>query len=234
MEDKFIDIVNYTKNTNDHYNSSGFSFYLYGLIKMIKPITVIELGTGVGTMCFLAAQGCKENNIGKVITVDNGVDETQSNFNLEVDFNNLKTKFELDNFLELRNIKLDLNNLNELCDIDEVSILFNDISCAPHYFLTILKWLLPRVKNECYFIIDRGATFWPNYCVVELVIPQLNQGKIPKILFNLIDNDDEFEKLIKKYKFSIQHVIKSVDENDNQDSFTIVKIEDNDVGYRMI
>jgi hypothetical protein len=231
---QFINIAEYSKLTDFHYGTGGFSFYMYGLIKMIKPKIVLELGTGVGTTCFLAAHGCKENGVGKVITVDNGIDESQSKFNLDVDFNSLKTKFELDNFLELRNIKLDLNNLNELCDIDEVSILFNDISCAPHHFLTILKWLLPRVKNECYFIIDRGATFWPNYCVVELVIPQLNQGKVPKILSELINNTDEFEKLIKKYKFSIQHVIKSVDENDSQDSFTIVKIEDNDVGYRMI
>jgi len=231
---KFINIAEYSKSTDAHYGTGGFSFYLYGLIKMTRPALVLELGTGVGTTCFLAAQGCKENNKGKVITVDSGIDEPQSNFNLNTDFINLKEKFELDNFLELRNLEINLNDLAELNDIDEVSILFNDISCAPHHFLTILKWLLPRINKECYFIIDRGATFWPNYCVVELMVPQLNQGKIPKILFDMIDDKSEFERLIKKYKFSIHHVLKDTDVGDDQDSFTIVKIEDNDIGYRMI
>ena len=115
-----------------------------------------------------------------------------------------------------------------------MTILFNDINTSPHYFLTILSWLLPRIKNECYFIIDKGATYWPNYCIVELVVPQLNQGKLPKVLVDLLDNKQEFEELIKKYKFSIQHVIKNVDHGDTQDSFTVIKIEDNNVGYRMI
>jgi hypothetical protein len=229
-----VNIFEYVNSTGSHYGTSGFSFYLYGLIKMIKPTLVLELGTGVGTTCFLAAHGCKENNKGIVVTIDNGIDQPLSNFNLNTDFNNLKTKFELGNFLELRNIELDLKDLSGLNDIKEVTIMFNDINAGPHYFLTILSWLLPRIKNECYFIIDKGATYWPNYCIVELVVPQLNQGKIPKVLIDLLDNKQEFEELIKKYKFSIHHVIKNVEPGDTQDSFTVIKIEDNNVGYRMI
>jgi hypothetical protein len=229
-----INIVDYANLTGSHYGTSGFSFYLYGLIKMIKPTLVLELGTGVGTTCFLAAHGCKENNKGIVITVDSGVDEPQSNFNLKTDFNNLKTKFELGNFLELRNIELDLKDLSALDDIKEVTILFNDIDASPHYFLTILSWLLPRIKNECYFIIDKGATYWPNYCVIELTLEQLNKGKIPEILLSLTDNQEHIKKLIQKFKFSVQHILKNVDDGDTQDSFSVVKIEINNIGYRMI
>jgi hypothetical protein len=231
---QFNNIINYTKSTDSHYSTGGFSFYLYGLIKMIKPQTVIELGTGVGTTCFLAAQGCKENNKGKVITVDSGADKTASNFNVSKDFNNLKTQFELDNFLELRNLTLNLKDLTPLDDISEVSILFNDIDCSPHYFLTLLQWILPRVKNECYFIIDRGATYWPNYCAIELTLPQLNQGKVPDILLSMVNDGLKFEKLIRRFKFSVQYVLKDVEEDNTQDSFAVIKIEDNNIGYRMI
>ena len=52
--DKFIDVVSYTKNTDDHYGTGGFAFYLYGLIKMIKPDVLVKGGdyegkTVVGT-----------------------------------------------------------------------------------------------------------------------------------------------------------------------------------------
>ena len=231
---KFFEIADYSKNTDPHYGTSGFSFYLYGLIKMIKPYTVIELGTGVGTTCFLAAQACKENNKGKVITIDSGVDETQSNFNIDRDFYNLRNQFELNEFLELRNFRLDFNNLNKLNDIEEVNILFNDIDCGPHNFLTLLNWILPRVNTECYYIIDRGATYWPNYCVIELTLEQLNKGKIPDVLLGLAEDQEYLRKLIQKFKFSVQHVLKNVDDCDTQDSFSVVKIEINNIGYRMI
>ena len=201
---------------------------------MIKPTTVVELGTGVGTTCFLAAQACKENNKGKVITVDNGGDIRDSNFDINTDFPLLQKQFELDTVLELRKLTLDFKDLSVLNDIEEVGILFNDIDCSPHYFLTLLRWVLPRVKQECYFIIDRGATYWPNYCVVELTIPQLNQGRIPDILLSLVDEPKTFEALVNRFKFSVQYVLKDVVPGDTQDSFAVIKIETNNIGYRMM
>lgn len=232
--DKFIDVVSYTKNTDDHYGTGGFAFYLYGLIKMIKPLSVIELGTGVGTTCFLSAQACKENNKGKVITIDNGQDYHLNNYNIDYDFNNHVDNFELSNFIELRKTNLNLANLEILNDIEQVDILFNDIDCSPHYVLTLLTWLLPRINTEGYLIVDRASTHWPTYCAIELVLTHLNQGKIPKIMLELIDNRQEFKDLIQNFKFSVQHVLKEVEHGDDQDSFAIIKIEENNIGYRMI
>jgi SAM-dependent methyltransferase len=232
--DKFIDIVTYAKSTDHHYNTSGFSFYFYGLIKMLKPETVLELGAGVGTTSFLAAQACKENNYGKVITVDNGKDTIYSNFKIPEDFKKLQNTFHLDNFLELRILDLNLNTLSGLEDIKNVNIVFNDIDCGPHYFLTLLSWLLPRIDKECYFIIDQGATYWPNYCAIELTLPILNQGKIPNILLNLIEDKEQFKHLLEKFKFSVQHILKDETSDSLQDSFSVIKIEENNIGYRMI
>lgn len=232
--DNFNKIINYTKDTDSHYNTSGFSFYLYGLIKMIKPKSIVELGTGLGTTSFLAAQACKENNKGKVITVDNSQDTIYNKFRLPNDFTKLQTEFKLEHFLEFRNINLDLNTLQGLEDIQTVDILFNDIDCGPHYFLTILNWILPRVNKECYFIIDQGATYWPNYCAIELTLPILNQGKIPDILLSIIDDREQFKSLLEKFKFSVHHILKDETNDTLQDSFSIIKIEENNIGYRMI
>lgn len=230
----FDKIIKHTRGTDSHYNTSGFSFYLYGLIKMIKPTSVVELGTGVGTTSFLAAQACKENNKGKVITVDNGQDTVYSKFSLPSDFVKLQSEFELDNFLEFRNLNLNLHTLEGLEDIRTVDILFNDIDCGPHYFLTLLKWILPRVNKECYFIIDQGATYWPNYCAIELTLPILNQGKMPSILLDIVDDKEEFKNLLEKFKFSVQHILKDETDDNLQDSFSVIKIEENNIGYRMI
>lgn len=232
--DKFFEVVDYTRNTDGHYGTSGFSFYLYGLIKMIKPTTVVELGTGVGTTCFLAAQACKENNKGSIITIDNGQDYKFSNFDIDYNFFDLVNSFNLNNFIELRKVELDLKDLTILNDIDQVDIMFNDIECSPHHVLTTLNWLLPRVNKECYFIIDRAATYWPTYCVIELLLDNLNRGKIPKILLDVLDDKTEFKELIQNFKFSVQYVLKDVESGDEQDSFAIIKIEENNIGYRMI
>lgn len=232
--DQFFNIAKYSRSTNEHYGTSDFAFYLYGLIKMVKPSMVIELGTGVGTTCFLAAQACKENNKGKIITVDNGQDYQHSHFDIDYDFDKNARDFDLHDFLELRKIDLDLKNLEIFNDIKQVDILFNDISCAPHHVLTLLSWILPRVNEECYFIIDRGATHWPTYCSIELILNQLNQGKIPKILMDLVYDKLHFKQLVQNFKFSVQYILKNVEPSDDQDSFAIIKIEENNIGYRMI
>jgi len=45
-QDDFSNIVDYVRDTGKAYWTEGFSFYLYGLIKMIKPKMVVEFGTG--------------------------------------------------------------------------------------------------------------------------------------------------------------------------------------------
>ena len=142
-------------------------------------------------------------------------------------YNNKKLKL-ISAFLASLSI---IDNLTSLNHLDEVNIVFNDIDCSPYYFFAILKWLIPRTKTASYFIIDRGATYWPNYCAMELSIEQLNSGKIPKVLYDIIDNKPQFQELIKRFKFSTQYVLKTVNQGSDQDSFAILKIEDCNVGY---
>jgi hypothetical protein len=229
-QDDFSNIVDYVRDTGKAYWTEGFSFYLYGLIKMIKPKMVVEFGTGYGTTCFLAAQACKENNFGKVISIDDGSDWNE-NCKYQDFLSEKISEYRLSNFLNIENYKINFNNLASLNHLDEVNIVFNDIDCSPYCFFAILKWLIPRTKTASYFIIDRGATYWPNYCAMELSIEQLNSGKIPKVLYDIIDNKPQFQELIKRFKFSTQYVLKTVNQGSDQDSFAVLKIEDYNIGY---
>ena len=106
-------------------------------------------------------------------------------------------------------------------------MIFNDINAQPRYFFSILNFLLPRVNKEAYFFIDRGATFWPSFCAIELTIDKLNYGKIPRSMYQFIENPEFFENLLKKYKFSVQYIKK--DASSDQDSFAVIKIEEYDI-----
>lgn len=224
--DDFIKICQFVKNIGHIYESGDFAFYLYGLIKMIKPKMVVELGTGYGATAFLAAQACKENGHGKVVTVDDG-SQWPEKFSYDGFLAEKIKAFKLDKTLEWRKTAVDMLTLKELQDISEVNVIFNDINCHPEYFLSILSWLLPRVRKEAYFFIDRGATFWANYCIVELTLDKLNQGKIPASLYKFYEKPEELEALVRKFKFSVQYVKKAV--KNDQDSFALVKIEEIDV-----
>lgn len=223
-------INKYVKEYGKYHGTEGFSYYLYGLIKMIKPENIIELGTGYGVTAFMAAQACKENNFGKVITIDDG-SHYQENFNYNNFIQDKINIFNLENYIEYKNIKLNLEEFNQLNDIKNVDIIFNDIDCNPIYFVSVLKWLLPRLKEHTYFFIDRGATYWPNYCMIELILNELNKGKIPTILY---ENDELLfssqKNIVRKYKFFSHYVKKNI--NDKvQDSFALIKIEKNNISY---
>jgi len=50
-------------------------------------------------------------------------------------------------------------------------------------------------------------------------------------LYDIIDNKPQFQELIKRFKFSTQYVLKTVNQGSDQDSFAILKIEDYNIGY---
>jgi hypothetical protein len=227
-KDTFISVSQYVKSVGHIYETQGFAFYLYGLIKMIKPSTILELGTGHGATAFLAAQACKENNQGKTISLDDG-SQWPEDFDYATFMNQKISEFELNAYLDFRKVNLDLTTLAQLNDLKEVNIIFNDINAQPRYFFSILTWLLPRINKEAYFFIDRGATFWPNFCAIELTLEKLNLGKIPRSLYEFVAEEDKksFFELVKKYKFSVQYVKKNT--QTDQDSFALIKIEEYDI-----
>ena len=118
-------------------------------------------------------------------------------------------------------------HIEDLKELKEINIIFNDINAQPRYFFSVLNFLLPRVNKEAYFFIDRGATFWPSFCAIELTIDKLNYGKIPRSMYQFIENPEFFENLLKKYKFSVQYIKK--DTSSDQDSFAVIKIEEFDI-----
>lgn len=226
IKEDFLNIIDHVKTTGHIYGTEDFAFYFYGLIKMIKPKVILELGTGYGATAFLAAHACKENGQGKIISFDDG-SQWQENIPYEKFINEKIKEFNLTDYIDFKKTTLDLDRFDEIKHLEEVNVVFNDINAQPRYFFSMLNFLLPRINKEAYFFIDRGATFWPSFCAIELTLEKLNYGKIPRSLYHFIDDKEKFEQLIKKYKFSVQYVRKA--SKSDQDSFALIKIEEYDI-----
>jgi Methyltransferase domain len=54
------------------YGSEDQALFLYSLIKMYGPRTVVELGTGLGVSTFWIAQALRENGSGHLLSLDDG------------------------------------------------------------------------------------------------------------------------------------------------------------------
>lgn len=220
-------VISHVKEVGEVYNTNGFAFYFYGLMKMIKPKVILELGTGYGATSFFAAQACKENGYGKVITYDDG-SNWEEPINYDSYINNKIAELNIEDHIDFRKEKINLINLDEkLKSLEEVTVIFNDINVQPVYFFSLFAYLLQRTNRESYLIIDRAATFWPTYCALELTLDKLNYGKIPKFMYQFIDDIDTFKDRLDKHKYSVQYIRKNT--TTDQDSFAVVKIEEYDI-----
>jgi hypothetical protein len=62
----------WNRMSGEHYGSEDQSIFFYSYVKMQRPKTVLELGTGLGHTALWVAQALKENDRGHIWTVDNG------------------------------------------------------------------------------------------------------------------------------------------------------------------
>ena len=70
--ERFLKLKQFTDSVGPIYGTEDFGVYFYSVIKMMKPKSILELGTGLGTTMLWAAQALDENNQGKIYTIDDG------------------------------------------------------------------------------------------------------------------------------------------------------------------
>jgi hypothetical protein len=223
-----IKLLEYFSRYDYQYNTAGFAYYLYGLSKMIRPKVYIDLGTGYGITSFMVAQAMKENNIGTVYTFDN-TSQWDENEDYEKFIKDKIKKFDLTDQIKFKKTSIDFLKMKEVNNIKNIDIIFNDINSEPIYFFSLFPWIMERINETCYYFIDGAATFYKAYSVLELSMKELNKGKVPINMLPYIKDINVFESLIKKYKFTLLHIIKNT--SHHQNSVSLIKIEKNNIGY---
>src|SRR6056300_582195 len=68
----FSELKQYTDSIGSIYGTEDFAIYLYSIVKMMKPQTVVELGTGLGSVALWTALALEENKSGVIHTIDDG------------------------------------------------------------------------------------------------------------------------------------------------------------------
>lgn len=234
MYSTFSRLKEFTDSVGVVYGTEDFSIYLYSLVKMVKPNVVLELGTGLGCTMSWMALALKENQKGILHTVDNGSEwhtinqicENKPEFH-RVDYQeyiyNLIDKFELDQQIKFYNQKISHFGINN------IDILFSDFNHSPHGVLECLAQYLGSMNKNSYIFIDSASTYYSSYQLLETIVAELNQGRIPLTLQEMtpLTQQSSIQQCVANSRFRLSHIIEN--KKRNQNSTACIQIEPRDV-----
>ena len=227
--EKFANLKKLTDRIGTVYGTEDFAVYLYSLVKMTRPKTALELGTGLGSTALWAALALEENEHGVIHTIDNGsewhtmrgIDSIVGEFYRKdyADYvKNLISHFELHNHINF------INDTISDAYVNEIDILFCDYSHGPHAVTKLIADYLLKMTSNSFIFIDSASTYYPSYQLLESMVAQLNSGKIPLTLREMVDRDKLhiFQDRVMNTKFELTHLIEN--KNRNQNSTTQIKL----------
>jgi Methyltransferase domain len=188
------------------FGTENFGLFLYSLVRLQAPRTIVELGTAFGACAFSMAVGAKHNGIGHIWTVDDCllferektlVETLQSRRKPEwlgsLSFQDQKQylrevgrQLGVNKFLTIVEERIDLNEPSHFdrypFNDKTIDLLFTDFKHSPEDILRILGHFLPRMSPASSIFIDAASTFWPSYLLLEQMVAQLNNGQVPWVL----------------------------------------------------
>lgn len=216
---KIANVKKFTDFIGNIYGTEDFSIYLYSLIKMRKPSTVVELGTGLGSIMLWAGLALEENGSGKFYTVDNGSEwntlrKSISNISLpeshHIHISNLLSHFELQNQVTFIN-----SNINNSILPDNIDILFSDFSHGPKDIVRLFIDYFLKMNDNSIIMIDSASTYFSSFLMLNQLIDILNKGGLPKSILDSCSRPDQMLEKVKRCNFSIQHIIENKDRAQN-------------------
>jgi hypothetical protein len=231
-----------------YFGTEEIAIFLYSLIRMQRPKTVLELGTGLGASAFWMALGVKQNGIGHVWSIDDfdlferepkllsNVNKDLKNAQLgkfqfttpEEYFQEVSTFFSLNAHLTVLRHRLNFEERNQFdlmpFSSNPIDLLFSDFRHSPVDILAILAEFIPRMSDVASIFIDSASTYLPSYLVLEQLVTQLNAGRIPTILQELSTVD--LSEVTKHKRFVLVHITR--EKSHEQNATAWLKIEPDD------
>ena len=243
--DERAKLLRLTDAVEGGFGTEDFSLFLYSLVRMHVPETVVELGTGFGVSAFWMALGAKRNQTGHVWTVDDFelferqkpmvekfiaklresdiaslADPTAEDY-----FTGISNQLGLDPYLTFVNSKIALNEIDHFADYPfagkPVDLLFSDFQHGGVSILQILGHFLPQMAPSSSIFIHSAPTAWTSYLLLEQLCSQLNAGKIPQLLQNYSSVD--LGELVRHRRIVLVNLTERKDRNQNSAAW--LKIE---------
>ncbi len=238
------------------YGSEDICMLLYCLIRRERPKNVVEIGAGLGVSAFWMAQAMKENGQGCIWTLDDGshwedrkelhralaplagvapfdaLDMAQLDYPLY--FNACTELLGLQDHLTFLDAHLDLTDEAGFTEekfpflAQPIDFLSHDITRGPDDILDLLYLFLPRLSESASVFIDSASTSLTGYLVLERLVDQLNQSKVPRRF--LLGQSERTRRqlcdLVANRRFRLMHLIER--KSRPQNSTAWLKIEPND------
>ena len=216
-DDRFAKLKRFTDRVGSMYGTEDWCLFLYALAKMHAPRCVLELGSGVGACALWLAQALHENGAGHVYTVDDGRDwptvlaSEAATFHAEerlpqfadyLDY--LRRRFDLAG--QLTHIQTSMPPFPVMAE--PIDLLFSDFMHGPNDILQVLGTYLSAMAPACSIFIDSASTSFPSYALLELLVPQLNQGRLPRMLLEFVPPERRAatEAFISASRFDLIHM----------------------------
>ncbi len=203
--DERTKLLLFTDIVGAHFGTEDFCLFLHALIRMHRPRTIVELGTGLGITALWMALAAKRNQLGHVWTVDDfeffgrrespveeivaklrHVDASLETSTAEEYYSGISRLFGLDPHLTFVKSKIALNEVGHFSGYPfsekSIDLLFSDFKHGGIEILAILGHFLPRMASSSSIFIHSASTVWTSYLLLEQLTSQLNAGRIPKVL----------------------------------------------------
>lgn len=232
------------------YGSSEICHFLYSIIKMHRPESVVELGAGLGISTFWMALALQENETGHLWAVDDFVQHDeylvkffpriQSNLqdmgitldqkhSAEEYFNAAENLLNLKETWTLVQRSIDLKEPNHFDEYPfgkkTIDLLFTDFASTPEAILQQFVHFLPRMSECSSLFIDSVPTIWDSYFFLNNLIDKINSGHIPRILSELLSKEEM--EIILDRRYTLVHLTYNPDGHQSGTSW--VKIEPHDI-----
>ena len=226
---------------------------LYSLIRREKPQNIVELGTGLGVCTVWMARGAKENGFGHVFTVDDARDETLALNYLNQVSDRLPVELRLGmaasyaDYLSTLSQTCGLSNYITYCQATlavgtndllapgiypfqegGIDLLLADFAHGPEAIMDILAYFLPLMSECASIFIDSASTHLPSFLVLERVIQQLNQSKMPQRFLAVTSRQRRWDlfEIVTQRTFRLMHLIERRDRPQNSTAW--IRIEPTD------
>jgi len=228
------------------FGTEDFCLFLYSLVRMQTPRTIVELGTGLGLSAFWMALAAKRNGVGHVWTVDDlelfqrnealldkivtNLRRVQCPLPLQAStaqqyFHGVSKLLDLGKYLTFVQQRMDLDQKQHFDQYpfanETIDLLFSDFRHGPADILAILGHFLPRMSSASSVFIDSAPTAWPSYLLLEQLIIHLNSGHVPKALQDRSSAD--LTQVMKNRRIVLVHLTESKERNQNSTAW--LKIE---------
>lgn len=231
------------------YGSSQICHFLYSLIRMHRPQTVVELGAGLGISTLWMAQALREVGSGHLWAIDDfahypafaedGLPALSAALDAlgmpteAVDgmtfVSSMAVRLGLSGQLSLIEGRIDLDEPGHLAAYPfadrEIDLLFSDFDSGPGSMLQLLVHALPRMADTASVLIDSVPTIPTSYYLLGEIVSQLNAKRMPRAMATLMSAEQQ--ALVLDRRYTLVHLTYAPD--GHQCGTSWIKIEPFDV-----